>query len=43
MIRVVDNTHIGGGSDEQQELEYNVTYGAREEREECAKKEEEEN
>ena len=42
MLRVVDNTNIGGGPEEQQELEYNVTYGAREEREECAKKEEEE-
>ena len=42
MIRVVDNTSIGGGPEEQQELEHNVTYGAREEREECAKKEDEE-
>ena len=43
MIRVVDNTSIGGGPYEQQESEHNVTYGAREELEECAKKEEEEN
>ena len=42
MIRVVDNTHIGGGPEKQQGLEYNVTYGAREEREACAKKEDEE-
>ena len=42
MIRVVDNTSIGGGPEEQQELEHNDTYGAREEREECAKEEEEE-
>ena len=42
MIRVVDNANIGGGPEEQQESEHNVTYGAREEREECAKKEDEE-
>ena len=41
MLRVVDNTSIGG-PEEQQESEHNDTYGAREEREECAKKEEEE-
>ena len=43
MIRVFDNTSIGGGPEEKQESEHNVTYGAREVREECAKKEEEEN
>ena len=42
MIRFVDNTHIGGGPEKRQELEYNVTFGAREEREECAKKGDEE-
>ena len=42
MIRVVDNTNIGGGPEEQLELEHDVTYGAREEREECARKDDEE-
>ena len=43
MIRVVDNTNIGGGPEEQQELEHDVTDGAREEREECARKDDEGN
>ena len=42
MIRVVGNTSIGGGPEEKLESEHNVTYGAREEWEECAKKKEEE-
>ena len=42
MIRVIDNTSIGGGPEEQQESEHNDTYGAREEREECAMREDEE-
>ena len=37
MIRVVDNTNVGGGPEEQQGLEYNVIHGAREEREACAR------
>ena len=43
MIRVVDNTNVGGGPEGQQELEHNITYGAREEREACARKDDEEN
>ena len=37
MIRVVDNTNIGGVPEEQQGLEHNVIHGAREEREACAR------
>ena len=42
MIRVVDNTSMGGGSEEQQGLEHNVIHGAREEREACARRDVEE-
>ena len=41
MIRVVDNTNIGGASEEQQGLEHDVTYGVREEREACARNDDE--
>jgi hypothetical protein len=37
MIRVVDNTNVDGGLEEQQELEHDVPNGAREEREACAR------
>ena len=42
MIRVVDNTNIGGGPEEQQAMEHNVIIGTREEREACARKDDEE-
>ena len=37
MIRVVDNTNVDGGLEEQQGLEHDVPNGAREEREACAR------
>ena len=42
MIRVVDNTNVDGGLEEQQGLEQDVPNGAREEREACARGEDEE-
>ena len=42
MIRVVDNTSVGGGPKEQQGVEHDVPNGAREEREACARGEDEE-
>ena len=41
MIRVVDNTNVDGGLEEQQGLEHDVPNGAREEREACARGEDE--
>ena len=40
MIRVVDNTNVDGGLEEQQGVEYDVPNGAREEWEACARGEE---
>ena len=37
MIRVIDNTSVDGGLEEQQGLEHDVPNGAREEREACAR------
>ena len=42
MIRVVGNTNIEGGLEEQQGMEHDVPNGAREEREACARAEDEE-
>ena len=42
MIRVINNTSVDGGLEEQQGLEHDVPNGAREEREACARGEDEE-